>query len=220
MCSRVQARPLLSCFNSSDSRSAQQCLIIKVRERFLLVFPDCQDQFFAIQTFLFYFSVCALSRKWKFWGKKELTCVCGLRQMPFTCCFSRLHGKTSGIQTKKPPCRCCFLVSDRLIYCLKAGSHVRHSISTRKSTCDPRRRKHKRSCACLVPVSEHVLFLVLIASYVWTSLNLYDAKITIQFKSVWMHYWRAQGNCSVITARTLKQTWCNTDWCPPVRAPC
>ena len=106
--------------------------------------------------------------------------------------------KTSGIQTKKPPCRCCYLVSVRLISCLKAGSHVRHSISTRKSTCEPRRRKHKRSCACLVPVSELVLFLALIASYVWTSLNLYDAKITIQFKSVWMHYWRAQGNCSVI----------------------
>ena len=74
--------------------------------------------------------------------------------------------KTSGIQTKKPPCRCCYLVSVRLISCLKAGSHVRHSISTRKSTCEPRRRKHKRSCACLVPVSELVLFLALIASYV------------------------------------------------------
>ena len=126
--------------------------------------PGC---FFPIQTFLFYFSVCAcMSLRVKILRKERI----GVRLWSASDAFHLLllaaARKTSGIQTKKPPCRCCYLVSVRLISCLKAGSHVRHSISTRKSTCEPRRRKHKRSCACLVPVSEHVLFLVLIASYV------------------------------------------------------
>ena len=153
-CARARSTSFVVVFQfsfQSDSRSAQQGLITKVRERFLLVFPDCQDVSFPYKRFYFIF-LCARAWvwEWKFWGKKELACVCGLRQMPFTCCFSRLQEKPL---TKKPPCRCCFLVSVRLICCLKAGSHVRHSISTRKSTCDPRRRKHKRSCACLVPVT-------------------------------------------------------------------
>ena len=71
---------------------------------------------------------------------------------------------------------------------LKSGSHVRrkHKHSARKSTCEPGQRKHKRkkknsfpsSCACACVTPTFSCAMLMLASYVWTSLNSHTHKIS------------------------------------------